>query len=282
MYSAKFENDNGNVFYFDNNHSIVFDMNVGDGLQVDIGTSQGFSQVGETVENHSVGGRPIEVKGVIYKNIDAIKRGMRRAFYPFASGVLTINGKYTIRVYVKETPSFSPLNDDGRFTMLLFAPYPYFYDGEENVFFIGKIEPAFSFPVNYSEPHYFGIRGEEKSVNVYNDGDVETGASFRIVCYGESTNAIIQNLNTLEFLKINGELQADDVLNVYRAKNGSLRAELTRDGEKMDVLSWIDEGSNLFSLYVGDNLISVNDEEGANNIYAQVAFKTTVVAAYED
>ena len=77
MYSAKFESDNGLTFVFGANGGNVFDMDLGSGVSVDIGTSQGFSQIGETVETLAVNGRAISVKGVLFKDIDNQKKNMR-------------------------------------------------------------------------------------------------------------------------------------------------------------------------------------------------------------
>ena len=172
MYNAVFEADNGRKYVFGIDGKTAFDMGIGSGVPVDIGTSQGFLQVGETVENYTISGRTIEVKGAIYNDIPKRKKEMRGVFAPFVSGKLTIQGKYFIRVYVKETPTFSPKNDDGRFTMVLFAPYPYFYDVNEVVKTVGTIKPMFSFPINYATPHKFGERVGESYINLLNEGDV--------------------------------------------------------------------------------------------------------------
>ena len=49
MYSAIFEADNGQKYIFGRDGETVFDMDLGNGVTVNVGTSQGFSQVGETV-----------------------------------------------------------------------------------------------------------------------------------------------------------------------------------------------------------------------------------------
>ena len=51
MYNVIFESENGQKYVFGADGETVFDMDLGNGVSVDIGTSQGFSQVGETVES---------------------------------------------------------------------------------------------------------------------------------------------------------------------------------------------------------------------------------------
>ena len=282
MYSARFESDNGLTFVFGKNGGNVFDMDLGSGVSVDIGTSQGFSQIGETVETLAVNGRPITVTGVLFRDIDNQKRNMRKIFAPFVAGKLIFEDGHYTRVYVQDPPSFSPVKQDGRFTMLLFAPFPYFYGQNEESVQIGSIVPMFRFPVNYAEPHSFGKLSEGRFSTIYNDSDVKVPYGFQITVNGTSTNPTVTNLLTFEFLKINGTFNAGDVINVYRDENNVLVANMTdNNGNVADIVSMIDDDSTLYELAVGDNLISINDDEGGVGMSAKVSFKSVVVALYE-
>ena len=87
-------------------------MDLGAGVSIDIGTSQGFSQIGETVQNRTVGGRNIAVKGVVYSDIQNRKRAIRNTFAPFSYGRLVFENQYYIRVCVN-LPSFFTDEKDG-------------------------------------------------------------------------------------------------------------------------------------------------------------------------
>lgn len=282
MYSAIFEADNGQKYVFGKDGETVFDMDLGSGISVDVGTSQGFSQVGETVESMTVGGRTITVHGAIFGNVQSRKKIMRKVFAPFVWGKLIFEGKYYIRVCVKDTPTFSPIKDDGRFTMLLYAPFPFFYSVDDAYYNIGEISPMFSFPVNYATPHKFGERGTEKYTNVYNNGDIAVPFNVYMETFGTSVNPLIVNLDTQEYLKLNGTLTVGDVANIYRDNNNILRAELTAGGEVTDILSWIDDGSTLFQLNPGDNIIAFDDDGGGSSLTVKFTFSPAVVAVYED
>lgn len=282
MYSAKFESDNGLTFVFGKNGGNVFDMDLGGGVSVNIGTSQGFSQVGETVETLSVGSRVITVTGVLFRDIDNQKRNMRKIFAPFVAGKLTFQDGYYTRVYVQDPPSFSSIKKDGRFTMQLFAPFPYFYGKNEESVQIGGIVPMFKFPVNYATTHSFGKISEGRFSAVYNDGDIKIPYGFQVTVNGTSTNPTVTNLLTFETLKINGTFSAGDVINVYRDNNNVLVANVTdSNGNVTDIISMIDDDSTFYELSVGDNLISINDDEGGTGMTAKVSFRSAVVALYE-
>lgn len=281
MYNVTFESDNGIKYLFGVNGNTVFDMDLGNGVPVEIGTSQGYSQVGETVQTQKVSGRPIRVTGVVYGNIPERKKAMRRAFAPFIAGRLVFENEYTIRVYVKAPPSFSPVKNDGRFTMQLYAPYPYFTSLKSNSIELGTTKPLFTFPVNYATPHKFGEKTDVRYKNIYNDSDVSIPFSAYIAVNGSASNIVISNLKTFQMVKINGEFGLGDVIQIYRNEDNVLRAELTRGGEVEDIVFRIDETSDLFELSVGDNLISVTDDNGGAALSARITYSPVVVAVYE-
>ena len=96
---------------------------------------------------------------------------MRRVLNPLASARLVFESQ-EIRVVVSQSPTFSPIRDNGRFALQFFAPYPFFRSTQASTVAIGSVKPMFRFPVNYATPHKFGETGDEKYVNVRNDGDV--------------------------------------------------------------------------------------------------------------
>lgn len=281
MYNVVFENNNGSKYYFGINGTTIFDMDLGDGVSVNIGTSQGFSQVGETLQSRSVSGRTISVKGAVYGNIQERKRTMRNVFSPFSCGRLVFENQYYIRVYVKSSPTFSTIKNDGKFTMRFFAPYPFFKSVDEKNVEIGSIRPLFSFPVNYATPHKFGEKGSARYKNVYNDSDVNIPFSLHLFSSGTSTNPVIANLQTLKILKLNGTLNAGDFIDIYRNDDNVLQAIMTSAGVQSDVINWIDESSDLFELDAGDNLISATDDEGGASLAAKINYNSVVVAVYE-
>ena len=85
MFEAVFESDNGRTFVFGIRGSNYFAMNIGEAVNAAIGTSQGFAQIGETLENMAVGGRSIDVSGKLFGNIVERKnalRSVRQVGYP--------------------------------------------------------------------------------------------------------------------------------------------------------------------------------------------------------
>lgn len=281
MYKVIFENDNGKAFAFGPDGNNWFGMNIGEGMEINLGKSQGFAQVGETVETQAVSGRAIDVTGRFIGDIVAGKNALRNVCAPLASGRLIFNGTHYARVYVKAAPSFSAVKNNGIFKMQFFAPFPFFYTFGETHEAIGGITPQFRLPVNYATPHRFGTRDPNKYVNVINSGDVRIPFKAIIRSEGVSTNPVITNLGTFAFLKINGTLNNGEYITIFRDENNVLRAEKTADTQVTDVITWIDDESNLFELESGDNLISATDDQGGSALVISFEYSPAVGALYE-
>lgn len=281
MYEVIFQNDNGKVFTFGPNGGNWYGMNIGNGLEVTLGKSQGFAQVGETVETQSIGGRSIDVTGMFFGDIVGGKNNLRNVCAPLSSGRLIFQKSHYIRVYVKAAPSFSAVKNNGLFKMQFYAPFPFFSAFQESYFLIGGVVPSFRFPVNYGRPHRFGTRSNERYVNVVNSGDVRIPYRLVLRSEGVSTNPTLTNITTFAFLKINGIINIGQFITIFRDDNNVLRAELTDGNQVTDVITWIDDASSLFELDPGDNLISANDEEGGKALIASFTFNPAVGALYE-
>ena len=281
MYEVIFQNDNGKVFTFGPNGGNWYGMNIGNGLEVTLGKSQGFAQVGETVETQSIGGRSIDVTGMFFGDIVGGKNNLRNVCAPLSSGRLIFQKSHYIRVYVKAAPSFSAVKNNGLFKMQFYAPFPFYSAFQESYFLIGGVVPSFRFPVNYGRPHRFGTRSNERYVNVVNSGDVRIPYRLVLRSEGVSTNPTLTNITTFAFLKINGIINIGQFITIFRDDNNVLRAELTDGNQVTDVITWIDDESSLFELDPGDNLISANDEEGGKALIASFTFNPAVGALYE-
>ncbi len=281
MFECIFENDNGKKFVFGPRGNNWFGMNVGEGMEITLGKSQGFAQVGETVETQAIAGRPIDVTGKFYGDIPTLKNGLRNVCGPLASGRLVFQGTHFIRVYVKAAPSFSAIKNNGLFKMQFFAPFPFFSEFNETFVRIGGVVSGFSFPVNYGTPHHFAIRSNERYTNVINTGDVRINFRMELRAEGTVVNPQVTNLTTFAFLKINGTINIGEYITIYRDDNNVLRAELTSGNNVTDVITWIDDESSLFELESGDNLISANDDGGGGSLIVSITFNPAVGALYE-
>lgn len=282
MYNAKYISNTGETYNFGVGGATVFDMDIGNGLSVDIATSQGFSQIGESVEGQTVTGRLINVKGTIYKDIQSNRKRLRSVFAPFTNGRLSFDNGYYIDVYVKDTPTFSPVKDDGRFTMLLYAPFPFFSKSDTGKIEFGAVTPMFSFPVNYAEPHYFGVKSQNLAENLINDGEVEIPFDITFQTTGKATDIKVIDLDTGDFLLIKGNLLVGQKIAVKRSTEGVLSVVLIDGDKTTDIIDRVDEYSTLYKLKRGVNRFKITDSfSNGELLIADFSYNTAVTSIYE-
>ena len=280
MYSAKFINSKGQTFFFGYQHENLIDITNLTGHEVTASMSQGFNQIGETVENLSVRSRNFEIKGRLLGEATQQKKRMLAVFAPFESGQLVFEDKYYIDCVVKYTPLITAEKKYPLFELVLTAPYPYWQKLSSESYVVGEYVPSFRFPVNYSEPHVFGVATSGAFINAYNGGEVDTYFRIEFRSKGETINPGIINVNTKEFLKLNTTIYPDEKYSIYR-KSGKLVVEKEKDGTVEDAFSLLDEDSDLLLLHVGDNVLGTQADENEGLLITTITFNNTVVGVYE-
>lgn len=280
MYYAKFINSKGDIFNFGYRHGNIFDIDGLTGHDMNVAFSQGFNQIGETVEGISIGSHIFEIRGQLLGEATAQKKKMLSVFAPFESGKLVFEDKYFLECIVYKTPIITIEKKNPKFEMVLSAPYPFWQKNTPNGFFVGDYTPMFSFPVNYSEPHIFGIENPSAFINAYNDGQIDTYYKLEFQTKTTTINPGIINVNTQEFLKINGIINQGEKVVIYR-NGGRLLVEKEANGIITDVFSSLDEDSDLLFMHVGDNIIRGIADEGEDQLIITITFNSAIVGVYE-
>lgn len=280
MYYAKFINSKGDTFNFGYRHGNIFDIDGLTGHDMNIAFSQGFNQIGETVEGVSIGSHIFEIEGRLLGEATAQKKKMLSVFAPFESGKLIFEDKYFLECVVYKTPVITVQKQNPKFEMVLSAPYPFWQKITSNSFIVGTYAPMFSFPVNYGEPHIFGIENPSAFINAYNDGQIDAYYRLEFQTQTITVNPSIINVNTQEFLKLNTTINQGEKITVYR-NGGRLLVEKESNGIITDAFSLLDEDSDLLFMHVGDNVIRASADEGEDQLITTIIFNSAVVGVYE-
>lgn len=284
MYNCRIVTDAGKSIGFGWLYDSVFDLSPLSGADVALATSQGFGQIGETLENQSVGGISRTIKGVFTnRNGSALAtaKTMLDVLPVFTTGKLYFNDDYYCDIIVKKTPVISK-EKFGRinFSIMVWSANPFWYSSMESKYGIGVYVPAFHFPVTY-DSHIFAIRNPDAYVDVYNPGSVKVPFKTVFTCNAPVENPGIVNVVTLEYLSFDLDLELGDKLTIYR-ENNRLKAELERDGETSDVFGDMDENSNLFWLVPNDNTIKVTADDGDDNLQCLISFNPAYMGVLDE
>lgn len=272
MYNAKIVTDAGKTVWLGYSHGILFDISPLSGADVDIATSQGFQQIGETVEGQSVGGIRRTIRGTALNT--AAARNLISALPVFTKGKLYFGEKHFCNIFLQKTPAIS-YQKDGKmpFTMQVYCDTPFWKEDALKNYLVNGYEPAFSFPVNYGS-HVFGIRAQGGFTNCINSGDVKTPFVCEFLTDQEIENYGIINVKTLAELRFNDTLLPGEVVKVYQ-ENGRVMAIKTVDGVSSSVLGLISDDSTLFDLAPGDNVFKVVADNNAERLQASISYRPT-------
>lgn len=280
MYNVRYQSDLGEIFDFGYQYGTVFDLDPLGGLDVDIATSQGYAQIGTTVESQSVGGVVRQIKGRIFRNSDTLKARMFEIFAPMTSGTLIFNGKYSSRCVVKMTPIFQAGTKWPKFELELYSPVPYWYSVNSSAQANGSIVGEFRFPVNYGTPHRFGTTTISPDFVVINSGVDTYEFSITIKSIGSVVNPRIVNRATGEFIGLNATINSGDIYKIYR-QNGRLYVEKTSNGVTSDAFDVFDDDSTLFVMRHGDNDLRVQADEGTTMLLVSIDVQAAIPGVYD-
>ena len=281
VYNAKFISNDGGIFVFGADGSNVFDIDGLSGMTMTLTKSQTYSRVGENVSSKATGGRTLTINGRIYNNISSVKSSMLRTFGAFTAGKLIFDDKFYISAIVKDTPTVSPKRNDGAFMLRLFAPDPYFRDLKTQYVEFSSTTANFTFPFTLSEKTFvLGSVSPTMTANAYNDGDAPTAYTLAITALQTITNPRLSCGN--KYIAFAMTLAENDELIVWRDDDGSFRADLHQSGgdKVLDAVQYLDDGSTLFELGVGDNNLVVSNREGVA-MGVVVSFNSPFSGVYE-
>lgn len=273
MYSARIETDAGKIVRFGYEFGNVFDISPLSGVDVTFGTSQGFQQIGETVETQSAGGVSRTIRGTFTgDNPEAAARTMLRSLPLFTTGRLVFDDKYFCRIHLQKTP-YVHRSSAGKYTfdMMVFCETPYWLNIRSDEYVVGGYKAAFSFPVVY-DAHLFGVKDDSAFVNCKNDGAMDVPYSAWFTTDTETTNFGLVNIYTLEHITLNMTISIGDMVQISR-ENGRL---YIRRGDE-DVFFALDESSDLFMMHPGDNVLRMTADSGLNGLKASIAYNAAEI-----
>ena len=274
VFDAVFTANSGQSFAFGYKAGVLWSCDPLGDLPVDLETSQGYQQVGATVESRSISGVTRTITGRILRNTDYCKRQLRDVFAPYVTGRLTVAGKYYCDAEVQRCPAISPAKLWPTFSLQLYCPNPYWHSAAETTAATIKVTPTFRLPVCY-DAHQYGVREQADYIKIVNDGLDTQSFKLSLSARGTVVTPGVLNPETGEYLRFVTTLQDGDELQIYR-ENDLLLVEQIIDGKAYNVLSVLDQSSNLWTVYHGAQAWQRTADSGDGWIFLSL----TMHAAY--
>lgn len=197
---------------------------------------------------------------------------------PFRIDITTKSGeKYYLNANLESLPSF-PIgfennNSEWQKGFLQFSCNdPFIYRNSSETVNITSWEGAFTFPLEIPAAGIqMGTRSTALTVNVFNNGQEETGVNIKLSSTGGVVNPYITNTKTFETLKLNIAMQTGDIIDISTYK-GKKKVLLTRNGVTLNVFHLVTLQSTFLKLEVGDNVFTYGADSGSTALEISMTF----------
>jgi len=245
-----------------------------DSLENDMYTTKNYAMDGQSFNGSSVRERNIVIYGRLRKR--DYKHTLSNFFNP--KNDITIeytNGDISrlIKCKVDRSPAIDNESVYPEFMISLICFKPYWF-AQEIKTDIAQWVGAFEFPLEIPEETgiLMGYREPSVIVNVNNTSDNPAPMKLEFRAVGTLTNPTIMNVETQEFIKIEREMVAGDVITLSTEK-GSEYVRLTRGGVVSNIFNSLTLDSNPhFEIDVGDNLIRYDADTNVENLEVSIYF----------
>lgn len=220
MQKLTFTNSRGESIILGNSAPYILSKIEGTGgVETEIQTTKAPYQDGSTAHDVILGERSIPVEGAVFaktaEEMYALRKSLSRVLNPkYREGVLKYEndaGIHEIKAIAEESPKFSEKYDHSKkqlFIINFIAPNPFWLDtyeeSEEMADWIGGL----SFPLQL--PVQFAGRSTQLNKAIRNVGDVDAPITFEFS--GPATNPKVYNANTGEYIQVNKDILADELL----------------------------------------------------------------------
>jgi hypothetical protein len=243
-------------------------------------STNSMGQDGDTYLGYRIESRDIDIVGHIKERdrqaAQSLRRKLNRILNPQYEAKLIYefgSFKRVIGCKIDDAPLFKRKAIFEQFTIQLSCLNPFWREEAETREDIATWIGGFEFPepegLQLFEGWQIGYRQPSLIVNVYNRGDVKSGIRIEFRALGALSNPQLLNVDTQEFIKLNIDLIAGDVLTISTGY-GEKAVKLKRGGVETDAFRYLDVDSSYLQLSVGDNLFRYSAASNTENLEVSI------------
>ena len=251
-------------------------------LEDTIFSTRSSGQDGDTYIGVRIEPRDIVIKGKIRDSTKAnqltYRRNALKILNPKKMGILYYSvGSYRRKIgaIVDGSPKFTHANLSQEFEVDFKCLSPFWEEERDKKEDIATWLGDWEFPTEIikddEQSMSFGHHEESVIVDIFNGGDITTGMRIIFRAIGALSNPLLFNVNTREFIQVNIDLSAGDVLSID-TNYGRKTITLTHNGVETNAYRYIDVDSTFIQLEVGDNLFRYDAASGFDNLECTLYF----------
>ena len=254
-------------------------------IDADQSTNKYVGQHGESLVSNQLGTRDIEISGWVIarsnEDMSSRKRFLNKFVNPLQSMIITYNG-FSLEFYPSTTIEYSDDSSDNNEVVCQFmiegeAFDPVFKDARQNTANAAQTNGMCHFPLVIPlQPDppagvVFGLIETSLTMEVVNDGAIDTGIIIKFTARGAVTNPRITNVDTQEYFCINKTLEAGEVVTI-NTNIGSKSVKGYIDGIESNYFMYRDFGSSWLQLGLGSNLFVRSADANVENLEVSIEF----------
>lgn len=209
-------------------------------------------------------------------NVETAKRAIMKVIKPKQTGVLTyIHDERILTINATvEKISMPRFNNQVVMQITFYCSFPFWQDASYIISDIKRNLPKqhFELIVTASKPIVFGKIGGQTTRIINNNGDVNVGLNIEIVALGTYTNPKIERSNDGAFFKVNVTMHDGDVIEINTTRGNKY---VKYNG--VNVINSVATGSTWLQLDVGDNELTLSDDNNSQNAYMTIKHKRSFV-----
>ena len=272
--------DYGSLPLWKNDYFIITNIDGMTAADVNVASNTVYSMDGDKIINMQTMPRIIVIDLMIKQNVsvEAAKQYILQYAKPKQAATLQltydISGAEQSKVIAGRVSNIALPRFTNQATMQisLYCPQPYWEDADFIVKYISDIIDAHHFEITWSEPLPMGVYDMTRTREFVNQGDAAVGMIITITAQGAVVNPALYDNMTGEYIGIVDTLAAGDevVINTIRGQKS-----ITKNG--VNVLSKLRAGSTWLQLDVGSNILLIDADSGASEMYFAITFKQAYV-----
>lgn len=148
----------------------------------------------------------------------------------------------------------------------ILCPSSYFSNVNQKEFSFSWSKGGFEFPFSIEESGIeFGTVENISTINVYNEGDIDTGITIQLSASGDVLNPKLINTNSSEIMSIKYAMASGDSI-VITTNRGNKKIYMTHEGVTSNIINRLTADSTWFSILTGDNIFAYEADSGGNNL----------------
>ena len=269
MFELKVENKYGEVLTLSQNPNYAVKSIDGiDPPDAVINTARNANADGSVFNSAYVDNRTITITLAINQPTEANRIALYKYFkskYPVAIYFKNDSRDVVINGYVQSIP-IGYFEKKEIFQVTIFCPEPFFEGVEKDAVASLTAEALFEFPFDISVPIPFSELNGDRETLVMNEGDVETGALFKIHALGNVVNPVIINVDTNKRFAFNVTLQQGDEIILNTVKKQKSVKLIRSNGIVSNLLPDVAAGATWFELKPFENIFTVTASSGIYNM----------------